>query len=119
MKVVVRIDRVLSWVAVAGLWAGFAGAQTDEQRNTARDLMDQGDERVAHQDYAAALTLYRAAHDIMNVPTTGIEVARTLSSLGKLVEARDAALEVLKLPEAPNEPNSRSRASRPISSSAI
>jgi hypothetical protein len=104
MTAFVRLARVLICVAITWLWVGSAGAQTDEQRKTARDLMDQGDERVEHKDYAAALTLYRAAHDIMNVPTTGIEVARSLANLGKLVEARDAALEVLNIPETPNEP---------------
>lgn len=99
-----RVERLLAWSCAALFWAGSGLAQTDEQRKTARDLMDQGDERAEQQDYQAALTLYRAAHDIMHVPTTGIEVARTLANLGKLVEARDTALEILNLPEAPEEP---------------
>jgi len=85
-------------------WASPVRAQTEEERRSARDLMDQGDLRVEQRDYAAALALYRAAHDIMHVPTTGIEVARALVSLGKLVEGREAALEVLRLPEAADEP---------------
>jgi hypothetical protein len=66
--------------------------------------MDRGDERVEKGDFAAALTLYRGADEIMHVPTTGIEVARTYASLNKLVEARDAALAVLRLPVASEEP---------------
>jgi len=100
----VRPGRLLAWVLLCATWAPAAVAQTEEQRKTARDLMDQGDERVEQRDYAAALALFRAAHDIMHVPTTGIEVARALVGLGKLVEGREAALEVLHLPQAPDEP---------------
>lgn len=70
----------------------------------ARDLMDRGDERTERGDFMGALELYRSANAIMHVPTTGIEVARTLSSLGKLVEAQKAAAEVLAMPRASDEP---------------
>jgi hypothetical protein len=66
--------------------------------------MDRGDEQAATADFVAALASYRAAHAIMRVPTTGIEVARTLEHLGALVEARDAAIEVLRMPAADDEP---------------
>jgi hypothetical protein len=65
--------------------------------------MDRGDERIEHGQTEEALRLYLGAHEIMHVPTTGIEVARTYARLGKLVEARDAALEVLRIPVAPEE----------------
>ena len=39
----------------------------------------------------------------MHVPTTGLEVARTLVKLGKVVEARDVALEVMRMPVGPKE----------------
>lgn len=79
-------------------------AQTAADRETARLLMDRGDEQVERGDFEAALTLYRGADEIMRVPTTGIEVARTYARTGKLVEARDTALEVLRIPVAPDEP---------------
>jgi hypothetical protein len=98
------LSKIVLWLLLCTFWAPTIRAQTEEERESARDLMDQGDERVEQKDYAAALVLYRAAHDIMHVPTTGIEVARALVSLGKLVEGREAALDVLRLPETTNEP---------------
>lgn len=101
---VIVLSKIVLWLLLFTFWAPAIRAQTEEERQSARDLMDQGDERVEQKDYAAALVLYRAAHDIMHVPTTGIEVARALVSLGKLVEGREAALDVLRLPETTNEP---------------
>jgi hypothetical protein len=85
--------------------APHAAAQTAADRETARTLMDRGDERLEQGQPEEALALYLGAHQIMHVPTTGIEVARTYAILGKLVEARDAALEVLRVPAVPDEPN--------------
>lgn len=65
--------------------------------------MDRGDEQLEKGELEAALNLYRGAHELMRVPTTGIEVARTLARLGRLVEARDAALEVLRMPATEDE----------------
>lgn len=80
-------------------------APTDAEKETARSLMDDGDRLRAARDNAGALQRYQAAHDIMKVPTTGIEVAKTLTALGKLVEARRMAIEVANLPVAAGEPN--------------
>jgi hypothetical protein len=66
--------------------------------------MDQGDALVSEKNYTAALEKYRAADAIMHVPTTGIEVARTLAALGRLSEAREAALLVLRSPRTDDEP---------------
>jgi hypothetical protein len=74
------------------------------QRETARALMKQGDERFAAADFAHALPAYQAAHALVGVPTTGIAVALTHEKLGHLVEARDAAIEVMRMPAQPREP---------------
>ncbi len=79
-------------------------AASKEDRKRANDLMDEGDEDVKKGDLAAALDLYQKAHAIMHVPSTGIEVARTLDKMGKLMEALAAAREVVAIPVAPNEP---------------
>lgn len=79
-------------------------APTDAEKETARSLMDDGDRLRAARDNAGALQRYQAAHDIMKVPTTGIEVAKTLTALGKLVEARAMAIEVANIPVVPREP---------------
>jgi hypothetical protein len=73
-------------------------------RVTARQLVDQGDERAEAKDYAAALKSYQAAHALMGVPTTGIEVVKVLVETGKLLEARELALSTAHLPRKANEP---------------
>lgn len=79
-------------------------APTAADRETARDLMDQGDDQMDQRQYAEALRLYRAADDLMHVPTTGIEVAHAEAALGHLVESRTAALAVLRFPQLADEP---------------
>jgi hypothetical protein len=74
------------------------------ERETARTLMEEGDRLSAQDDPRAALIKYQAAHAIMHVPTTGLDVARTHAKLGQLVEARGIAIEVMNMPPAPNEP---------------
>ena len=90
-------------VAMGALLAALAGAhsaaaQSPSERVTARHLMDDGDRYTEQKQFTEALRVYAAAHTIMHVPTTGIEVARTLTSLGRLVEAREAALAVTRMP---------------------
>lgn len=89
----------LSFVVPSG-----ALGQTKTEVEMARNLMDEGDAKLEQGDLRGALRSYRAAHTIMNVPTTGIEVARTETKLGHLVEARKVALEVIQLPVKPREP---------------
>jgi hypothetical protein len=96
-------------VSIGALLAALAGArdgaaQTPSERIAARHLMDDGDRYAEQKQFAEALRVYVAAHAIMRVPTTGIEVARTLAALGRLVDARDAAFEVTRMPIEPNEP---------------
>ena len=74
------------------------------ERETARSLMEEGDRLIADSDRENALAKYRAAHAIMHVPTTGIELARTHDKLGHLVEARAVAIEVINMSPTPNEP---------------
>ena len=51
----------------------------------------------------AALGKFSAAHAIMRVPTTGVEVGRTLFALKRFVEAADAFLEVIRMPRSEDE----------------
>jgi hypothetical protein len=81
----------------------LGAAPSDADRETARDLMDQGAQRYQAQDYTGALERFRAADALMHVPTTGVAVARALAAMGKLVEARSAALDASRLPVQPNE----------------
>ena len=81
--------------------AGAArAAPSAAERDTARALMDDGDRLLANAKLPEALERYRAAHAIMHVPTTGVDLARVQARLGLLVEARATAMEVVNLPPA-------------------
>ncbi len=54
-------------------------------------------------DYKAALTSFQGADAIMHLPTTGLGVMRSEEKLGLLVEARDKALEIGRIPQKPDE----------------
>jgi hypothetical protein len=73
------------------------------QRETARTLMWSGDKLFEKGSHAEALQAYRAADAIMNVPTTGLAVARAHEALGQLVEARERALRVERSQPTPEE----------------
>jgi len=79
-------------------------APTAAQRETARRLMDEGKERMRAGEKERAVLAYQKAHDLMHVPTTGIALARAHLALGHLVEARDVALEVVRMPRESGEP---------------
>lgn len=78
---------------------------TEEEKESARTLLDEGDARFGAGDLPGALRAYEAADLVMNVPTTAIEVAKTRARLGKLLGARDAARRVLAFPTRANEPD--------------
>lgn len=77
--------------------SGFADPSASD-KETARALMKDGDTKRTKGDHRGALLSFRAAHAIMNVPTTGLELGRTENELGLLVEARDTLLSVTRLP---------------------
>jgi hypothetical protein len=91
--------------ALLGTFAAAAGAQPSEiDKDAARTLVQQGDERRSAGDYAGALEAYRRADDIMGVPTTGIEVGRMELKLGHLVKALEAFERVAESPVTEGEP---------------
>jgi hypothetical protein len=90
-------------LAVAVVTAGALAQPTAADKETARALMDQGDEAYKAKDYSAALKAYEAAHRIMGLPSTGIWVAKTRAALGQLVQALDMAVEVTHMPKQPRE----------------
>jgi hypothetical protein len=73
-------------------------------RETARTLMQQGRELRAKGDLKEALKRFQAADEIMHVPSTGLEVAKSQVALGELVEARDTIAAIRRVPPKPNEP---------------
>jgi hypothetical protein len=87
------------------LTGGFARAQpSDAEKETARTLMGEARQLRQEGDLRGALRRFNAADAIMNVPTTGFEVASTQAQLGELVEARETLLRVLAIPQAAGDP---------------
>jgi hypothetical protein len=102
-----RLPKILG-VGLALAFAGMplsASAEdlTPEQRETARFFMTEGRALRDKGNLQAALEKFRAADAIVHAPTSGLEVARAYASLGLLVEARDTALHVTRIPEQPDE----------------
>jgi hypothetical protein len=85
--------------------APIARAQpTPADRETARSMMQEGRDLRDKGDVKGSLQRFKAADDIMHVPTTGLEVARTQVSLGLLVEARDTVAAIHKMQAQPDDP---------------
>jgi hypothetical protein len=92
-------------LAAALVSAGGALAEpTAADKETARGLMAEGRADRDKGDLQGALKAFAAADALMHVPTTGLELARAQVALGQIVEARDTALRVMRLPEGPKDP---------------
>jgi hypothetical protein len=74
------------------------------EKADARAWMAEGRTQRTQHDYEGALKSFKAADGLMHVPTTGLEVARTLEAMGRLVEARTTVRRVLSIPVTPNDP---------------
>jgi hypothetical protein len=101
------------WVTLIGIAVSlpaYGAEPSAQERETARRLMDDGDAKTSEKDYAHATEAYQKAHAIMHVPSTGLELARSYERQGRLVEARDLALDVLRMPKVPREPEAFQRA---------
>jgi len=84
--------------------SGAHAAPTPSELETARSLMDQGYDQRDKGNNKEALKRFQAANDIVNVPTTALEVARTQVTLGLLVEARGTLAAMRKLPVKTSDP---------------
>jgi hypothetical protein len=95
---------VLAVAALAAAGPSFAQAPPSvADKETARTLMNAGDDRYEAKDFPGALKAYQGADTIMHLPMTGIAVARAQAALGLLLEARDTALQVAHQPPQPGE----------------
>lgn len=92
--------------------APASAAPSAAEKETARSLLREADQRAREKDEVRALAAYRAADDIMNAPTTGIEVARSLERMGQLLEAREKYLAVKASAKKPDEPAVMDKARR-------
>lgn len=104
--------RLLSGLALAGLlFASPARAEpSSADKDTARALLKEGDEKFASHDFSGALKAYQAANAIMQVPTTALPLARAQIERGMLVEARDTLLQITRFPREAKEPEAYGKA---------
>jgi hypothetical protein len=84
-----------------------------EDRKAARALVIEGRAKLAAHDNEGARKAFAAAHAIMGVPTTGLDLAKAQQALGLLIEARATALEVVRMPVSVTEPEAFTNA-RPL-----
>lgn len=91
-------------LALACMTRAAHAAPTAAERETARQLMEDARDKVERSDLKGALESFKAADDIMQVPTTGFEVGRIQVALGRLIEGRETLARVRRIPKAPNEP---------------
>jgi hypothetical protein len=101
-----RVRLVIVAAALGALFtAGPAHAEpTAADRETARSLMQEARDLREKGHLQDALKRFKAADDIMRVPTTGLELARTQAAMGLLLEARDTIANIRKTPASPNDP---------------
>lgn len=105
----------LSFVLLLGLCltiarGAYAGEPTAADKETARGLMDRGDELTEKKDLEGALKAYEGAYSIVKVPTTGAAVARAFFALRRYAEAKRVADEVVALPVGGTEADALTRA---------
>jgi predicted hotdog family 3-hydroxylacyl-ACP dehydratase len=85
--------------------AASAGPRlSEDDRATARALMDEGDAKSDRGDWKGALAAYAAADALVHAPSTGYELGRVQVELGLLLEARETLAGVLRIPAAKKEP---------------
>ena len=95
---------VAASIATAPLVSVPAHAEpTAADMETARDLFKQAKKLRDAGDVKGALEKFKAAHALAGTPITGVELGKTYAALGQLVEAREAFLEVGRMPPAPKE----------------
>lgn len=71
-------------------------------KDTARTLLLDCRDKFGKKDFEGALKSCKGAHSIMNVPTTGLDLAKVQQAMGLLVESRETALEVVRFDNTTN-----------------
>jgi hypothetical protein len=98
------LPAVAALLVACFLASGARAEPTPAELETARSLMDQGYDLRDKGNNKEALKRFQAANDIVNVPTTALEVARSQVALGLLVEARATLAALRKLHSKTGEP---------------
>jgi hypothetical protein len=98
-----RFALLLAWIPSLFGTPRTARAQSAADLETARNLFREGRDLRAKGDLLGALEKLKAAHATGRTPVTGMELARTYAMVGQLVEAREVALDVARIPVASDE----------------
>jgi hypothetical protein len=98
-----RFALLLAGILSLLVTARMGRAQSAADLETARSLFREGRDLRAKGDLLGALEKLKAAHAAGRTPITGMELARTHAMVGQLVEAREVALDVARIPVAPDE----------------
>ena len=85
-------------------------APSAAEKETARKLVKSGRAKQKNGDVNAAIEDFKAAHAIMNVPTTALALGIAQLAADQMVEARDTLLAVKRMPKAKREPLAFTRA---------
>lgn len=91
-------------LALPGFVPRPALAQSSADKTAARQLVIEGREKRDKGDYQGALQNLKAAHDIMHVPTTGLDLAKIQVLLNHLLEGQEALLSVKRYELKPGDP---------------
>jgi len=94
---------LVSFVCMVAETAG-AAEPTPGDKETARSLGARGMRALDARDYAGAERACGGAYALVKAPTVEICWARALEGLGRLLEARDAFVDVTHFPAKPDEP---------------
>lgn len=78
-------------------------APTASEKETARVLFKEGKDARAAGDHEAALQKFKAAHALAATPITALELAREYALARRLVEGRELALSVARIPVGASE----------------
>ena len=104
------------WLAAA--WLSLAGAATasppvdDSTRNAARNLAEQGRDAFDRGNFERSRELFHRAYALVAAPTLALYEARSLSKLGRLVEAEEAYLRAIRTPLDADSPEAFRKAVR-------
>jgi hypothetical protein len=110
-----RLSRSTVLVLAAGATlvvfsASPAFAQSDADRATARSLGTDGQGALDHKDYKTAEDHFRRADSLVHAPTLELGLARSLTGLGRFVEAQETYNRIVREGVAPTAPDAFKRA---------
>ena len=99
-----RLTMTASALAMLLAAPGALAQVSAADRETARSMMQEGRDLRDKGDLKGALQRFKAADDIMHVPTTSLEVARAQVALGLLIEALDTVAAIHKTTPLADDP---------------